>query len=86
MSGDGRSADSMAHLLNCVECEYNEVVVGRSRQADIRRELHEDSARNWRCDRELCDAGSVAWVFITDERAKQSLVTETDRPSGGDSA
>jgi hypothetical protein len=67
------STDGMVHLLNCVECDYSGVIVGPSRQADVQREVHEDSIRNWRRDDERCPVGSVVWAFITDKRAKQAL-------------
>jgi len=80
---DGQSQGGMVHLLNCTECEYTEVIVGPSRQADVRRELHEDSVRNYRLDRELCDTGSVAWAFITDARAKRLLAPDNEANGGG---
>ena len=71
--------DRMMHLLNCRVCDYNEVVVGPSRVADVQRELHEDSIRNSLDDVEHCPTGSVAWAFISDDVARESLQAETDR-------
>jgi len=75
------------HLLNCVQCRYSEVILGPSRQADVFRELHEnsmewrelheDSIRTSDFKKGLCDKGSVAWAFITDNRAKKSLQSGT---------
>lgn len=63
----------MMHLLNCCACDFSKVVLGPSRNADFHRECHEDSIRNWARDTDYCPKGSVAWAFITDEKARRSL-------------
>jgi len=65
MKNFGRT--TMKHLLNCKECDWHTVVEGPSCVADVERESHEMSIRNWRSrttGAEFCSQGSVAWVML----------------------
>lgn len=59
-----QSPEAMLHLLNCRECDWHDYVEGSSALADVARERHEDSIRNWRSDEDHCPKGSVAWAFL----------------------
>ena len=59
---------TLVHLLNCRQCEWYSVVEGPSMLADVEREQHGDSIRNWRKDRDkLCDMDAIAWVSLPDD-------------------
>lgn len=56
---------TLKHLVNCTQCDWYEVVEGPSMLADVAREQHGDSIRNWRVDsEELCDLEAIAWVTV----------------------
>lgn len=67
MTSDSETTDSgPTHLLNCCNCDWYAVVEGPSMVADVERELHGDSIRNWRVDDDLCPLDGIAWAFLSD--------------------